>query len=95
MEVELSPEFERQFRERANQRIRKLYRERLALFLKNPYDTSLRNHPLSHQWEGFRSFSLSADEGRDDYRVLFQRVGRDRYLFTHFGTHDQLYRPWR
>ena len=64
-----------------------------SLFLKKPYDPSLRNHELEHQWSGYRSFSLTDDDGPDDYRVVFKRVGRSTCLFAEFGTHDQLYRP--
>ena len=94
MEIERTPGFERSLRERANRRIKRLFRDRLSLFLKNPYDESLRNHALKHRWAGHRSFSLTDDRGEDDYRVVFRRV-KGRYVFIDFGTHAQLYRPWQ
>lgn len=95
MEIEYSDGFIVHFKARANRRTRLLYERRLRVFLKNPHDPSLRNHALDYDWAGVRSFSLTDDDGPDDYRVLFRRIGRKQYLFVDFGTHDQLYRPWR
>src|SRR5947209_8672338 len=92
--IMLSSVFKEHFRQRANKRIRTLFESRLRLFQKNPYDPSLNTHPLKHEWEGHESFSLTKDEGSDDYRVIFKRTKRG-YRFVEFGTHDQLYRPWK
>ena len=93
-DIDLSPAFKRHFKKRANRRIQKLYRDRLIVFRKNPHDLSLRIHALQHDLEGLWSFCLTEDKGRDDYRVIF-RKDKDTYVFVDFGTHDQLYRPWR
>ena len=95
MEIELSPLFRKNFRQRANRRIEKLFEERLRVFRKNPHDPALRNHVPAYDREGQRSFSLTSDEGPDDFRVIFRRIGRRKYLLVDFGRHDQLYRPWR
>ena len=94
MDVEPTPAFERHLRQRANRKVRKIYRDRLALFTKNPYDPSLNVHSLKHEYDGYSSFSLTDDEGTDDFRVIFKKT-KDSYALFDFGTHDQLYRPWR
>ena len=73
----------------------KLFEQRRRVFRRNPHDPSLRNHELSYDRAGQRSFSLTDDNGADDYRIIFRRTGRRKYLFIDFGTHDQLYRSWR
>jgi mRNA-degrading endonuclease YafQ of YafQ-DinJ toxin-antitoxin module len=94
-QVSFSDTFTRHFKRRANSRIKRLYRARLMLFLKDPFDPSLRTHALRHGWEGHWSFSLDEREsGGTDYRVVFTKA-RQGYRFVDFGTHDQLYRPWR
>jgi mRNA-degrading endonuclease YafQ of YafQ-DinJ toxin-antitoxin module len=91
MDIERSPGFEQHFKQRANRRIKKLFRERSVLFQKNPHDPSLRTHALSYRWKGHWSFSLTDEKGQDDYRVIFRKE-RGSTLFVDFGTHDQLYR---
>jgi mRNA-degrading endonuclease YafQ of YafQ-DinJ toxin-antitoxin module len=86
--------FNAQLKRRANNRIRRLYDERLRLFQKNPHDPSLNAHPLKHDLKGYWSFGLTGDEGTDDFRIIYRKT-REGYVFFDFGTHDQLYRPWR
>ncbi len=62
--------------------------------MKNPYDPSLNLHPLKRDWDGRFRFSLTDDEGPDDYRVIFKKT-KQGYRFVAFGTHDQLYRRRR
>lgn len=39
--------------------------------------------------------NLTDDEGTDDFRVIFRKSSKDTYELMDFGTHDQLYRPWK
>lgn len=71
-------------------RIRKAFKQCLLLFIENPNDLELNNHPLQREYAGFRSIDISAD-----YRAIYKEVIRedDTYIyFTSFGTHHQLYR---
>lgn len=86
--------FQVHLKARANKRVRAIFDRRVKLFQKDPYNPPLNTHPLKHNLEGFWSFSLTDDEGPDDYRVVFKGT-KDGYVFYDFGTHDQLYRPWR
>ena len=90
MNFKTSSAFQRQLRERSSKSIREAYRNKVKIFLKNPYDLSLDNHELEHEWKGYRSFDVT-----DDYRVIFKKSDRETYLFYAFGNHDQLYWKWR
>lgn len=70
-------------------RIRKSFKQRLLLFVKDPNDLELNNHPLQRDYVGFRSIDITVD-----YRAVYKEVIQedDTYIyFTSFGTHAQLY----
>lgn len=70
-------------------RIRKAFKQRLLLFIENPNDLELNNHPLQREYVGFRSIDITAD-----YRAVYKEVIQedDIYIyFTSFGTHIKLY----
>lgn len=70
-------------------RIRKSFKQRLLLFVKDPKDLELNNHPLQRDYVGFRSIDIT-----EDYRAIYKEVIQedDTYIyFTSFGTHAQLY----
>ena len=61
--------------------------ERLGLFAQDPTNKQLRNHAL------YSSFSGSCGIGTTgDYRAIYELVNGETALFTHIGTHSQLYR---
>jgi mRNA-degrading endonuclease YafQ of YafQ-DinJ toxin-antitoxin module len=72
--IKLSSLFKEHFRRRANRKLRALFERRLAVFQKDPFSASLRTHNLKYNWAGHGSFSLTADTGRDDYRVVFKKT---------------------
>lgn len=61
--------------------------ERITLFAKDPLDHALRNYALNTPYKG--SYSIDITGG---YRAIYQLVGDETALFTHIGTHSQLYR---
>ena len=70
-------------------RIRKAFKQRLLLFVKNPNDLELNNHPLQREYIGFRSIDITSN-----YRAIFKEINQedDTYIyFTSLGTHHQLY----
>lgn len=70
-------------------RIRKAFKQHLLLFVENPNDLELNNHPLQREYVGFRSIDITAD-----YRAVYKEVIAENgtYIyFTSFGTHPQLY----
>lgn len=61
-------------------------KERLKLFLLNPFQPILNNHPLRGKYEGYRSINISGD-----LRALYCKVGKDEYRFMAIDTHSNLY----
>lgn len=68
---------------KADVRIRKSFKQRIDIFLRNPHDLQLNNHSLRDEWEGY------------DWRAIYEEVqiGEEEPFayFTSFGTHSQLY----
>lgn len=61
--------------------------ERITLFSKDPLNPTLRNHALNTPYKGSYSINVTGD-----YRAIYQLVDSQTALFTHIGTHSQLYR---
>lgn len=60
--------------------------ERIDLFSKNPVDRTLRNHALNTPYKGSYSIDITGD-----FRAIYHLVDAQTALFTHIGTHSQLY----
>jgi addiction module RelE/StbE family toxin len=61
--------------------------ERITLFVSDPLDPVLRSHALHTPYKGSYSIDITGD-----YRAIYQLVDARTALFTHIGTHSQLYR---
>jgi addiction module RelE/StbE family toxin len=75
---------------KADVRLKKSIDEKLRLFVKNPFELGLDNHPLRDEWEGHRSIDITTD-----YRAIYKEVREGekiKALFKAFGTHKELYR---
>ncbi len=89
MTIQYTDNFLKQLKQ-SNVRIQKAFKEQLSLFLKNPNDLELNNHPLQREYANFRSIDITAD-----YRAIYKEIDAedDIYIyFTSLGTHSQLYR---
>ncbi len=62
------------------------FKERLEIFIEDPFDPRLRNHPLKGKLKGYRSINITGD-----WRALFKEV-EDGVYFVIIGTHSQLYK---
>lgn len=75
---------------KADVRIRKSFKQRIGIFLRNPNDLQLNNHTLQDEWQGHRSIDTTAD-----WRAVYQevRIGEEEPFayFTSLGTHKELY----
>jgi addiction module RelE/StbE family toxin len=89
MIVKFTNHFRRQYK-KADVRIRKRLEKRLEIFIKNPNDPQLRNHPLRGEYEGKRSIDITSD-----WRAIYrepEKMGNGVIVhFTALGTHSQLY----
>lgn len=69
--------------------IKLAFRETLALFLEDPNNPFLRNHPLTGKLSGYRSINVT-----EDWRALFKQTQTDKkkvITFHKIGTHQELY----
>lgn len=57
----------------------------MALFVQNPHNPFLNDHPLKGSKEGFRSFSITGD-----IRAIYY-VAEGNAYFVDIGTHNQVY----
>lgn len=85
MNVLYSRTFERQFK-RCNRDIRAAIIQRQELFVHNRRNDLLRDHALSGELKGSRSFSVTGD-----IRVIYRFVEDSTALFLEVGTHHELY----
>jgi len=69
-----------------NLALRLQFEQRLALFLQDPQNPLLKDHPLKGRKQGARAFSLSGD-----YRVVYSRISASEVLLLDVGTHNQVY----
>ena len=60
--------------------------DRLRIFIDNPADVRVRNHPLKGELAGYWSIDISGD-----LRALYRKEGEEIIIFAIIGTHSQLY----
>jgi addiction module RelE/StbE family toxin len=88
MKIQFSPNFHRKIK-KEDVRIQKSFKEALQLFIKNPFDSQLDNHPLKDTWKGCRSIDITGD-----YRAIYEEINENDDIIAHFitiGTHQELY----
>lgn len=61
--------------------------ERITIFSKDPLEYALRNHALNTPYKGSYSIDITGD-----YRAIYFLLDDETAIFTHIGTHSQLYR---
>jgi len=75
---------------KANVGIRKAFKQKIAVFQKNPNAQELNNHPLQGEYHGLRSINITSD-----WRALYEIVNGDgkepSACFVAIGTHEELY----
>lgn len=89
MRVKLSPEFYKRLKF-ANVRIRKTFKERIAIFQDNPNDLRLDNHALRDEFAGYNSIDITAD-----WRAIFEIIDNEEdpiAWFVDLGAHKDLYK---
>jgi mRNA-degrading endonuclease YafQ of YafQ-DinJ toxin-antitoxin module len=61
-------------------------REHIELFINDPLDSQLRNHSINVPYKDSHSSDIMGN-----YRAIYKLVDKGTALFTHTGTHGQLY----
>lgn len=88
MKVDYSRDFISKLK-KTDVRIRKSFREKVAIFQENPDESSLNNHQLRYPYQGLQSIDITSD-----YRAIYEEitVGEDTVAyFVILGTHEQLF----
>ena len=85
MKIRFHGNFEKDLR-KLNARQKQKTKERLVIFLENPFDISLNNHPLKGRYLNYRSIDISGD-----LRAIFKMFSEDEYIFVAIGSHSELY----
>ena len=87
MNIEYHKIFIKNFKKRFgdNLKVKKQYKNRLKLFIKNPANPILKNHSLKGKKFRLHSFSITGD-----IRLVYFRT-ETRIVFLDIGTHNQVY----
>ncbi len=65
----------------------KRFDERLIVFVQDPFDQILRNHPLRGKLKGYRSVNITSD-----LRAIYKFQGNDEFIFVVIDSHSNLYK---
>lgn len=86
MKIKFHKNFEKKFK-KLSPLLKKRVISAMSVFLENPLDPSLKNHPLKGGLKGKRSFSVTGD-----VRVIFEEYdGYVLVIMLDVGTHNQVY----
>ena len=77
--------FERQF-SKLPKKAREQFKKRRDIFLADPHDPILNNHPLRAEFAGYRSINVTGD-----LRAIYKETNVDSVEFTNIGTHHELF----
>jgi addiction module RelE/StbE family toxin len=69
-----------------SKKLKRKTKERLKLFVRDPFDRILNNHQLHGEYEGYRSINVTGD-----MRLIYKDMGNSKYILHEIGTHSQLY----
>ena len=88
MTIRLHKSFKKSYKKRIapNTNLEKRFKERLTLFLENPYHPALQNHKLTGKNISLRAFSITGN-----IRVVYTPLTETTALLLDIGTHNQVY----
>jgi len=84
MEINFHKHFDRQFI-KLPQKTQQKFKQRLILFISNPFDPELNNHALSGKYAGRRSINATGD-----LRAIYE-IKNNSVYFALIGTRSELY----
>ena len=85
MTIQLHKNFEKQYKKLKDSEKEKV-KDRLQLFLEDPFNPLLYNHPLKGKYTDYRSISITGD-----LRAVFKMLSETEYIFMAVNTHSNLY----
>lgn len=85
MIVTYSEKFQKSYKKLPS-KLQEQFKRRRNLFLANPFDPILNNHPLHTPYAGYRSVNVTGD-----YRAIFYSDNQNTVYFVAIGTHHSLF----
>lgn len=85
MKIRFHKNFDKQYK-KLNQEQKKRVKERLTLFLENPFHPILGNHPLKGKHKSYRSINITGD-----LRAIYKFISEQECIFVIIDTHSNLY----
>ena len=85
MKIRFHKSFEKQFNKLKTSEKKKA-QERLKLFLENPFNPILENHPLKGKYTDYRSINITGD-----LRAIYKLLNESECVFVAVDTHSNLY----
>ena len=85
MRIILHRNFEKKFI-KLPPKLQEKFKERRNLFLENPFQSILNNHPLGGDRLGQWSINITGD-----WRAIYMLKGKNAIVFTDIDTHSNLY----
>ena len=86
MKIRFHKNFEKQYK-RLKKREQKKVQEKLGLFLENPFNPMLNNHPLKGKYTDYRSINIAGD-----LRAVYKHIDNEECIFVIVDTHSNLYK---
>ena len=86
MKIHFHKNFDKQHK-RLSLEQRKRVKERLFLFLENPFHPILGNHPLKGKYVGYRSINITGN-----LRAIYKFISEHECIFVIIDTHSNLYK---
>jgi addiction module RelE/StbE family toxin len=85
MKIRFHKDFEKRY-EKLTEKEQEKTRGRIGLFLENPFDLRLNNHPLKGKYTDYRSINITGD-----IRAVYKLISEKECIFVIIGRHGNLY----
>ena len=88
IEIGFSSSFKRAFKNKIkrHKELELEFWKKVDIFMKDPFDRTLKTHKLSGKLQELWSFSIEYD-----LRIVFYFAGENRVVFVDIGKHDEVY----
>ena len=86
MKIRFHKNFKKQYQKLAKRQQKKV-QKRLEMFLKDPFNPVLKNHPLRGKYLDYRSINITGD-----LRVIYKYISSEECIFVVLDKHSNLYK---
>jgi mRNA interferase YafQ len=85
MKIIFHKNFEKKYK-KLPENIKAVAKDKISLFVSDPYNLQLNNHSLHGKYLSYRSFNITGD-----IRIIYKFLNKDTALLAEIGTHSKLY----